>query len=92
MNPPKDFILALGHRGRLKPYVLAQRYVERPLLVNGRKFGLRVWVRNKGTSRDGQAQVRPRTDRSSTPRVRAALLLRDEQRGMRRASLSYGLC
>ncbi|KXZ53247.1 TTL5 protein [Gonium pectorale] len=27
-----------------KPYVLAQRYVDRPLLVEGRKFGIRVWV------------------------------------------------
>ncbi|GLI61494.1 hypothetical protein VaNZ11_003822 [Volvox africanus] len=27
-----------------KPYVLAQRYVDRPLLVDGRKFGIRVWV------------------------------------------------
>ncbi|GIL99848.1 hypothetical protein Vretimale_4813 [Volvox reticuliferus] len=27
-----------------KPYVLVQRYVDRPLLVDGRKFGIRVWV------------------------------------------------
>ncbi len=27
-----------------KPFVLAQRYVDRPLLVEGRKFGIRVWV------------------------------------------------
>eukprot|EP00198_Chlamydomonas_reinhardtii_P004771 XP_001694107.1 predicted protein [Chlamydomonas reinhardtii] len=33
-----------------KPYVLAQRYVERPLLVDGRKFGLRVWVAVTGHS------------------------------------------
>ncbi|KAG2433886.1 hypothetical protein HXX76_008239 [Chlamydomonas incerta] len=33
-----------------KPYVLCQRYVERPLLVDGRKFGLRVWVAVTGHS------------------------------------------
>ncbi len=33
-----------GSRTISKPYVMAQRYVERPLLVDGRKFGIRVWV------------------------------------------------
>lgn len=32
------------HRPSQKPFVLAQRYVDRPLLVEGRKFGIRVWV------------------------------------------------
>ncbi len=27
-----------------KPFVQAQRYVSDPLLIHGRKFGLRVWV------------------------------------------------
>ncbi len=38
------------HRPGQKPYVLAQRYVARPLLVDGRKFGLRVWVAVTGHS------------------------------------------
>lgn len=28
----------------LKPYVCAQQYVANPLLIGGRKFGIRVWV------------------------------------------------
>eukprot|EP00877_Chromochloris_zofingiensis_P003213 jgi/Chrzof1/12893/Cz07g11100.t1 len=27
-----------------RPYVLAQRYIANPLLIDGRKFGVRVWV------------------------------------------------
>jgi len=27
-----------------KPWVLAQRYVADPLLIDGRKFGVRLWV------------------------------------------------
>ncbi len=27
-----------------KPYVMAQQYVADPLLISGRKFGIRVWV------------------------------------------------
>lgn len=27
-----------------KPWVLAQRYVADPLLIGGRKFGVRLWV------------------------------------------------
>ena len=27
-----------------KPYVQVQRYVSDPLLIQGRKFGIRVWV------------------------------------------------
>lgn len=27
-----------------KPYVLAQTYVPDPMLIDGRKFGIRVWV------------------------------------------------
>jgi hypothetical protein len=27
-----------------KPWVLAQRYVSDPLLIGGRKFGIRLWV------------------------------------------------
>lgn len=34
----------LQRRSGQKPYVLAQRYVDNPLLVDGRKFGIRVWV------------------------------------------------
>ncbi len=36
-----------GEKGKpatSKPYVMAQRYVADPLLVQGRKFGIRVWV------------------------------------------------
>ncbi|GFR42135.1 hypothetical protein Agub_g2981, partial [Astrephomene gubernaculifera] len=29
---------------RPRPFVLAQRYVEDPLLIGGRKFGIRVWA------------------------------------------------
>lgn len=32
-----------------KPYVLAQRYVTNPLLIGGRKWGLRVWLLITGT-------------------------------------------
>lgn len=33
----------------LKPYVVAQRYVAAPMLLGGRKFGLRLWVLVSGS-------------------------------------------
>jgi hypothetical protein len=44
--PPAEAVAEAGrHRPPpAKPYVCAQRYVADPLLIGGRKFGVRVWV------------------------------------------------
>ncbi|GAX75739.1 hypothetical protein CEUSTIGMA_g3182.t1 [Chlamydomonas eustigma] len=33
-----------GRAKQVRPFVVAQRYVEDPMLINGLKFGIRVWV------------------------------------------------
>jgi len=35
---------AEGKSKEVRPFVLAQQYVDDPLLINGRKFGLRLWA------------------------------------------------
>lgn len=33
-----------AHAKQVRPFVVAQQYVENPLLIDGRKFGIRVWA------------------------------------------------
>lgn len=41
MNVPFGFLCRLPSA---KPFVLAQRYVADPLLIDGCKFGIRLWL------------------------------------------------
>jgi hypothetical protein len=46
LSPPCStrFIIHTCRLPSAKPFVLAQRYVSNPLLINGCKFGIRLWL------------------------------------------------
>lgn len=50
---------AAALKGSPKPYVVAQRYVDNPLLINGRKFGIRLWAVVTGEGEASRADGRP---------------------------------
>ena len=39
--PPARFLLV---HVQVRPFVVAQQYLDNPMLIEGRKFGIRVWV------------------------------------------------